>query len=340
MSVAVLLLAAAVVTIGALLHIMPGLTRPDIFFAVTVEPKFRRSPDARRIRSRYRIIVWVSTLAAAALEAATGLTPAALIVLAGGLLWALASTHRMALAHAATPTSIVEVDLAARREGLPGGPAVAFLPPASLAALGLWMILRPNTLPSSFPVHWGLNGPDRWVPATPGSVLVFLATMAWLCLFLVAMAWGLSRWSRRITAYGPRGALERRFRRRVLGMMILSEYFLVVPAWAALFQPSAALMNIWGPASLGTILGFSVSLGLLGQGGSHKASAAGAAPTGDRTPDACWKWGLFYVNPADPAVWIEKRFGLGYTLNLGNRWTWALLGVLLVPLPIALVFLR
>jgi uncharacterized membrane protein len=42
---------------------------------------------------------------------------------------------------------------------------------------------------------------------------------------------------------------------------------------------------------------------------------------GDRTPDACWRWGLFYVNPADPSILIEKRFGIGYTLNFGNRWT-------------------
>jgi tRNA 2-thiocytidine biosynthesis protein TtcA len=29
-----------------------------------------------------------------------------------------------------------------------------------------------------------------------------------------------------------------------------------------------------------------------------------------------------YYNPADPAVFVERRIGFGYTLNFGNRWNW------------------
>ena len=32
-----------------------------------------------------------------------------------------------------------------------------------------------------------------------------------------------------------------------------------------------------------------------------------------------WAWGLFYVDRNDPSIMVEKRFGLGYTLNYGNR---------------------
>ncbi len=45
----------------------------------------------------------------------------------------------------------------------------------------------------------------------------------------------------------------------------------------------------------------------------------------DRTPDRCWKAGIFYVNPADPALFVEKRVGIGYTLNFGNPWSWIML---------------
>ena len=42
-----------------------------------------------------------------------------------------------------------------------------------------------------------------------------------------------------------------------------------------------------------------------------------------RSPDAPdddrhWKGGMIYVNRDDPAVWVPKRFGLGWTLNLGR----------------------
>ena len=45
----------------------------------------------------------------------------------------------------------------------------------------------------------------------------------------------------------------------------------------------------------------------------------------DRTPDRCWKAGIFYVNPADPALFVAKRLGIGYTLNFGNPWSWVVL---------------
>jgi len=88
------------------------------------------------------------------------------------------------------------------------------------------------------------------------------------------------------------------------------------------------------------IVGFTVSLMRGGQGGSHATVAAGAAPVGDRTPDACWKWGLVYVNAADPSILVEKRFGIGYTLNFGNRWTWVVLALLLVAPAAGLILLR
>lgn len=47
---------------------------------------------------------------------------------------------------------------------------------------------------------------------------------------------------------------------------------------------------------------------------------------------------MIYYNPDDPAVLVEKRFGIGYTLNFGNGRSWLVLGgIVLVPLILALV---
>jgi uncharacterized membrane protein len=48
-------------------------------------------------------------------------------------------------------------------------------------------------------------------------------------------------------------------------------------------------------------------------------------PVGDRTQDKYWKLGVFYFNRDDPAVVIEKRFGLGYTLNFARPITWIII---------------
>ena len=52
----------------------------------------------------------------------------------------------------------------------------------------------------------------------------------------------------------------------------------------------------------------------------------------DGTPDQCWKLGQIYINPNDPALVVEKRFGVGYTLNLGNRTLWWILAAAVLVL--------
>jgi hypothetical protein len=54
-------------------------------------------------------------------------------------------------------------------------------------------------------------------------------------------------------------------------------------------------------------------------------------------PEVGWK-GIFYSNPDDPALFVPKRFGIGYTLNFGNPWSWVVLALILamVALPIGL----
>ncbi|MGA6973989.1 MAG: DUF5808 domain-containing protein [Candidatus Binatus sp.] len=50
--------------------------------------------------------------------------------------------------------------------------------------------------------------------------------------------------------------------------------------------------------------------------------------------DKNWKLGIFYIDKDDPAIFVPKRYGIGYTLNFGNRWSWA--AVVLLSVAIAL----
>ena len=56
-----------------------------------------------------------------------------------------------------------------------------------------------------------------------------------------------------------------------------------------------------------------------------------------RADDEHWKVGMFYYNPADPSLWVEKRFGLGYTLNFARRGAWIMIGGLVVLLLVSLI---
>jgi len=60
--------------------------------------------------------------------------------------------------------------------------------------------------------------------------------------------------------------------------------------------------------------------------------------------DKRWKWGMFYVNRDDPQIFVPKRYGIGYTLNFGNRWSWAAVALILLaialPLSIPIIMIR
>ncbi len=58
----------------------------------------------------------------------------------------------------------------------------------------------------------------------------------------------------------------------------------------------------------------------------------------DRDDDRFWKAGLLYVNRDDPAVVVGARFGVGWTLNLGNAAAWLIIaGIVATPAGLAVI---
>ena len=82
------------------------------------------------------------------------------------------------------------------------------------------------------------------------------------------------------------------------------------------------------------LLGGSLAIHLM-----RRTSGPGGLPIGDTTPDSRWILGRLYFNRQDPALFVERRIGLGYTLNLGNPWSWLVMAVFVcaVMTPLLLV---
>ncbi len=47
-------------------------------------------------------------------------------------------------------------------------------------------------------------------------------------------------------------------------------------------------------------------------------------PAAERNGDERWRWGLFYYNPTDPALFVQHRARPGYTVNFANFLSWPL----------------
>ncbi|MGX4686128.1 DUF1648 domain-containing protein [Vagococcus sp. JNUCC 83] len=91
---------------------------------------------------------------------------------------------------------------------------------------------------------------------------------------------------------------------------------------------SKILMIIIGLMLL-AIIGLMV---IYGQSGARLHQENVTPPSYD--DDKYWKWGMFYFNREDPSFWVEKRMGIGMTINFAN---WKAVAFMVVPIVFILV---
>ena len=102
-------------------------------------------------------------------------------------------------------------------------------------------------------------------------------------------------------------------------------------------------MNVWLLLLLMSVLLIAVVLTLFWhpQHSPTKTSTFAARQRTDAVfydDDRYWYAGVFYNNPDDPALFVPKRFGLGWTLNFGHpQAKLVLIGILLLMLVLVLV---
>lgn len=143
-----------------------------------------------------------------------------------------------------------------------------------------------------------------------------VAIVAWMALMLAAgFAIGWSVPVPFVTIASPLLAVAG------FGTIYLWAHLRSRPLDSQVHRPSAGAV-IWPVPPSASILPFfmlPVGLGCYGQGGSRLERAAASAPlTNGLADNRHWVLGTFHVNREDPALLIEHRFGLGYTVNLGN----------------------
>ena len=188
---------------------------------------------------------------------------------------------------------------------LPLGVAVLllFLLPTLLKGL-------PDPLPSHFDSHGRANG---WTPLRALPALVFgVPALAWALLLLSGNAFTGTAQDpdgRKGTAMAP-----------LRGLMSAGMEFLMLAPVAIL---RVGMVGLWGLLGM-FLLCLAVGVGLM----IRDLKGNGLGPIETRH----YRWGLFYVNPDDPAIWVPKPLGLGWTLNFAHGSSWLIMGLLLLPL--------
>ena len=324
-----------VIAVQALVfHAMPRFSRPDILFAVTVSEAFAAGAG-RSFVARYRAIVWTGAAAAVAVSllmpppvsergALLAMAGIAVNLIAGACAWLWA--NRRARVHAVTHADVRVASLVPRDTSLPGGALFAAGPFAILLATAVLVYA------------YGDRAPDG---SRSTQSFGMLAVAVLFVAMMLTMAVSLSRRSRQVAVDGLAAAAEQRFRLVNVLVLVLSGYGMAIMSSVATLQsiPSFdnALSGKFGFVMLPLMLfnlGVTLWMFRVGQGGQRAVAAAARQEVhGDATPDRAWKaGGLFYFNRHDPAMWVEKRVGLGYTLNIGNSRAWLLIGMMLAAM--------
>lgn len=192
--------------------------------------------------------------------------------------------------------------------------------------------------PTQFPAHWKLNGVFETEKAkTPVHALIWPASQFFAILTFLGIHLTIQKSKRIIDLDNPDISLTRMKRANALYSRLMFGASLLMVLFFGFLQCSFLLHWSWTTVRVGFIVLWILLLIALfwltffvGQGGSRlKVMGIRRERNMVQKDDRYWKLGIFYFNRLDPALFIEKRFGIGWTVNLARPIIWIILFIVL-----------
>ncbi|MGM0942518.1 MAG: DUF1648 domain-containing protein [Bacillota bacterium] len=201
--------------------------------------------------------------------------------------------------------------------------------------------------PEQIPMQYNFQGEvTNWAEKSHRTVLAMPIIQLYLTLIFVLVNTIIGKAKQQINAENPNESMQQNilFRRRwsaftIIGGILLTILFSIVQFSFMYPIPQALMIRAAILISIGLTIGAIILSITTGQGGSRiKASSKGQVEVIDKDDDRYWKLGQFYVNKNDPTIFLEKRFGIGWTMNWGRPLSWVIV-ILFVLITIGIVWL-
>ncbi|WP_375105774.1 DUF1648 domain-containing protein [Lysinibacillus fusiformis] len=207
----------------------------------------------------------------------------------------------------------------------------------------IYTILHYDQMPANIAVHWGPSGEaDAWKSKTYLTAISLPLVM----LMMQFMMWGITdsikRSAIKIAVNRKEESLEDQLKTR----KFMSWQILLVSYAITVLLTVLQLSNIYPSMTVGYkllplfVLFLAVVVGSLLIYVVKKRKYRVRyeknidSQVMDVDEDRYWKGGLIYMNRQDPSVFVEKRFGVGWTMNLANP-----RGYIVIGLPFLLLLL-
>lgn len=357
MHLSMFLLLLMFVPLLASLAFMPYLTRETVSFGVSVSEEQYWSEPIRRLRRQYAVISGAiySLLLIACLfslwnkddnaqGAWFGVYVGLTIVFSTALylvFYFRMKKMRPTLPAASSAPALLAVDTGFRRQKLALSGKWFLLHVVIIAAsVGLALSQYAN-IPDPVATKFDFSGHVVSSAAKSYRVVLFPNVMQVIMTALFWFVnWSIQHSKQQLQASDPERSLRQNaaFRRRWSVFTLASSLAMVLMfsfVQANIIRPmDQNIITVVSMAVPVFIVLFALVLSFTtGQGGSR--IGRGPTPVGTSSApiqdDRYWKLGSIYFNPQDPSLFVEKRTGIGWTMNFANPLSWiTLLGILVV----------
>lgn len=207
-------------------------------------------------------------------------------------------------------------------------------------------------LPDSIPMHWDLTGKvNRWAHKSFGSVFFLPILMIYLQGMFFMIKHGMLQTKMTLPANHAAEYLELKEEHLKITMQLLDKIRLLQSFTMGCISIMVLMQMLSKHSTIAPILILTFSVDLItliicGQNiyrfmqidDQLKSLAGTVYVQRERDAKHWYGGGLIYYNPDDPALFVEKLVGFGYTLNLANKRVYLYLGYFaLLPLLMYLI---
>ena len=339
----------------------PYLVRETIVFGVTVPEQNLNHPELKRVKRHYSQIVGILGLTLIIImlvinwtmefsESTQGVLLVsflfALLALSMAMYWV---NHQKVMKLKKSEQwginlkQVRAVDLTARNrdEMLPWSFFVA--PMGVTAFLIAFTLLNYARMPENIAVHWGPSGAaDEWAEKTYFTAISLPAVMLMMQCMMLGIADSIKRSAIKLSVNHKEDSLESQLEKRKFvswNLMLLSYGLTVLLSVLQLsnIYPAMAEGGKLLPlflAFLALVLGGLLVLVWKMRKWRLDYSYSETSKVMDVDEDRYWIGGIIYMNREDPSVFVEKRFGVGWTMNFANP-----RGYIMIFLPLVILLL-
>ena len=194
----------------------------------------------------------------------------------------------------------------------------------------LIILLYYDKIPAKIAVHFNLQGTaTKLINKTYLHVMSLPLTSLFTLGVFVAVYFFIKLSKQELNPNRPQTSRLQNMHFRLLWsdyIVLVCTYLIVWMLFVSLFADKLFITstNIFEFFNISMLLLFLLSTVILtlktGQSGSKLKFMMNEPATGMNNvdDDSYWKLGMFYYNPHDPSIFVEKRYGIGWTINFGR----------------------